>query len=229
MPSKESYFFDRCNQPMAEICEETNYFQQLPDEIKFPMLKFICEQSHEGPSVYGEYDAPPDRETVKSINGNGGYFLKKTTEAADIYLIWYNHQKNIYKFWGPTERAVRDAMNRIRGRIVKYVVHVNSAEKPTHHIDLAATPPPAPAKHEPLMRKPVEHKHEEVGRTMSLGHGLTLETMGNAYLDEEEFSPGPITRSYGCSPYQSKWSDQEEEEEDAPRTFGLSRSMSIAH
>jgi hypothetical protein len=190
------------------------------------MLKFICDQSHEGPSVYGEYDAPPDRETVQSINGNGGYFLKKTTEAADIYLIWYNRQKNIYKFWGPTERAVRDAMNRIRGRIVKYVVHVNSAEKPTRHNDLAATPPPAPAK--PLMRKPDEHKHEEVGRTMSLGHGLTLETMGNAYLDEEEeYFPGPIMRSYGCSPYQSKWSDQEEE--DAPQPVGLSRSMSIAH
>ncbi len=206
VPSKESYFFDRSNQPMAEICEETNYFQQLPDEIKFRMFRFICEQSHEGPSVYGEYDAPPNRETTDSINGKGGYFLQKTTEAADIYLIWHNHQKNIYKFWGPTERAVRDAMNRIRGRIVKYVVHVNSAEKPTRHIDLAGTPPPAPARDLPptLMRKPL-----------------------CVPAEEEEFYPGPIMRSNGCSPYQSKWSDQEEE--DVPQTIGLSRSMSIAH
>ena len=123
VPSKDSYFFDRCDQPMVEICEATNYFQLLPDEIKFPMLQFICEQSHEGPSVYGEYDAPLDWETVESINGKGGYFLKMTAEAANIYLIWHNRQKNIYKFWGPSERAVRDAMNRIRGRIVKYVVH----------------------------------------------------------------------------------------------------------
>jgi hypothetical protein len=123
VPSKESYYFDHCHQPMDEICEETNYFQYLPDDIKIPMLQFICEYSREGPSVYGEYDAPPDRKTVESINGKGGYFLKKTAESADIYLIWYNRQKNIYKFWGPTERAVRDAMNRIRGRIVKYVIH----------------------------------------------------------------------------------------------------------
>jgi hypothetical protein len=28
-------------------------------------------------------------------------------------------------FWGPSERTVRDAMNRLRGRIVKYVVHLD--------------------------------------------------------------------------------------------------------
>ena len=156
VPSKETYFFARCDQPMDEICEETNYFQQIPDDIKIPMLKFICEQSYQdGHSVYGEYDAPPDRETVEAINGKGGYFLKKTTEAADIYLIWYNRQKNIYKFWGPTQQAVKDAMNRIRGRIVKYVIHVRRQE-PSHHVrrqepakynvskqdDLASSPPP---------------------------------------------------------------------------------------
>jgi len=157
VPSKKTYLFDRSNQPMAEICEETNYFQQLPDDIKFRMFRFICEQSHEGPSVYGEYDAPPDRKTTDSINGKGGYFLQKTTEVAGIYLIWHNHEKNIYKFWGPTERAVRDAMNRIRGRIVKYVVHMqppahadveNPSQNPAKYNvskhDLAASPPPNP-------------------------------------------------------------------------------------
>ena len=149
VPSKETYFFARCDQPMDEICEETNYFQQIPDDIKIPMLKFICDQSYQdGPSVYGEYDAPPDRETVEAINGKGGYFLKKTTEAADIYLIWYNRQKNIYKFWGPTQQAVKDAMNRIRGRIVKYVIHLcptshsHSHHHSRKHNDLASSPPP---------------------------------------------------------------------------------------
>ena len=133
VPSKESYFFDRCEQPMVEICEATNSFQLLPDDFKFPMLTFICAHSHEGrPSVYGEYDAPPDWTIVESINGKGGYFLKKTAEVANIYLIWHHRQKNIYKFWGPSEREVRDAMNRIRGRIVKYVKYVVHGQTPAH-------------------------------------------------------------------------------------------------
>jgi hypothetical protein len=165
VPSKESYFLDRCDQPMEEICEETNYFQLIPDDIKIPMLKFICEHSRKNPSVYGEYDAPPDQKIVESINGQGGYFLKKTTEAADIYLIWHNQKKNVYKFWGASERTVRDAMNRLRGRIVKHVVHGQGqaharVEKPRqepakynvsakynasakYNDDIASSPPPS--------------------------------------------------------------------------------------
>ena len=204
------------------------------------MLKFICKEGLNGPGVYAEYVAPPNADTVHQINGSGGYFLKKTAEEATIYLIWYNRARGVYMFWGPTERAVRDAMNRIRGRIVKYVIHVNSAEKSSRHIDLAATPPPAPAKPapakpapaKPAPAKPAEYKHEEVSRTMSLGHGLTLETMGNAYLDEkkeEEIDEPPtLTRSDGyCLRPLKCWSDEDDEEENAPR--GLSRSMSIAH
>jgi len=75
--------------------------------------------------VYGDYAAPPNKQIVDQINGQGGYFLKMTAEAAGIYLIWYYQAKERYLFWGPTTRSVRDAMNRIRGRIVKYVVHLD--------------------------------------------------------------------------------------------------------
>ena len=227
VPSKETYHYSVCSHPIEEICLATNYLANIPEDFKHDMLKFICKEGVNGPGVYAEYVAPPNADTVHQINGSGGYFLKKTVEEATIYLIWYNRARGVYMFWGPTERAVRDAMNRIRGRIVKYVVHVNSAEKSSRHIDLAATPPP-----KPLMRKPAEYKHEEVGRTMSLGHGLTLETMGNAYLDEkkeEEIDEPPThTRSDGYCPRPLKcWSDEDDEEENAPRA--LSRSMSIAH
>ena len=124
VPSKESYFLERCNKPLEEICLATNYFQLISSDFKVAMLKFVCEHSLKGPSVYGEYAAPSDHETLNYINGKGGYFLKKTAEDANIYLIWHHRQKNIYKFWGATERGVRDAMNRLRGRIVKYVIHV---------------------------------------------------------------------------------------------------------
>jgi hypothetical protein len=164
VPSKKTYFFDRCNQPMAEICEETNYFELIPVDFKYAMFKFICDQSHVGPSVYGEYNAPPDREITNSINGKGGYFLKKTAEEANIYLIWHNREKNIYKFWGASEREVRYAMNRIRSRIVKYVIHVDQqshVDQQMHvgHVkvnrrepiqlskeNLASTPPPSSPK-----------------------------------------------------------------------------------
>jgi len=87
------------------------------------MLSEICRQK--GSSVYGQYDAPPNKHIVAQINGERGYFLKKTTAAANIYLIWYHPSKERYMFWGPSERTVRDAMNRIRGRIVKHVVHLD--------------------------------------------------------------------------------------------------------
>jgi hypothetical protein len=93
------------------------------------MLSEICRQK--GSSVYGHYDAPPNKHIVAQINGECGYFLKKTTAAANIYLIWYHPSKERYMFWGPTERSVRDAMNRIRGRIVKHVVHMDRQSERT--------------------------------------------------------------------------------------------------
>jgi hypothetical protein len=132
IPSKETYQYRDCSHPIEEICLVTNYLATIPDEFKHTMLKFICQEGLNGPGVYAEYSAPPNADTVHRINGSGGYFLKKTAEDANIYLIWYNRPRGVYMFWGALEREVRNAMNRIRGRIVKYVVHVNSAEKPTH-------------------------------------------------------------------------------------------------
>lgn len=151
IPSKETYQYRECSHPIEEICLATNYLANIPDDLKHTMLQFICQEGLNGPGVYAEYSAPPNADMVHSINGNGGYFLKKTTEEANIYLIWYNRTRGVYMFWGAIEREVRDAMNRIRGRIVKYVVHVNSVEKPTHqtyysrHNDIAGSPPPPPA------------------------------------------------------------------------------------
>ena len=169
IPSKETYQYRNCSHPIEEICLATNYLATIPDDFKHAMLKFICKEGLNGPGVYAEYRAPPNAETVHHINGSGGYFLKKTTEEANIYLIWYNRVRGVYMFWGALEREVRDAMNRIRGRIVKYVVHVNSAEKSTpqthhsRHSDIAGSPPPPPL-HPKLTLKstrPVEEKIEE--------------------------------------------------------------------
>ena len=123
VPEKSDYYYDNTSNPIEEICKYTDNLEKISPEIRYQMLAAICRQKSS--SVYGDFDAPPSKQIIAQINGQGGYFLKKTIEAANIYLIWYNDAKGRYMFWGPSERTVRDAMNRIRGRIVKYVVHLD--------------------------------------------------------------------------------------------------------
>ena len=123
VPEKSDYYYDESSNPIEEICKYTDNLEHIPAEIRYHMLSVICQQK--GSSVYGHYDAPQNKHLIVQINGQGGYFLKKTTAAANIYLIWYHSSKDRYMFWGPSEKTVRDAMNRLRGRIVKYVVHLD--------------------------------------------------------------------------------------------------------
>ena len=123
VPEKSDYYYDESSNPIEEICKYTDNLECIPPEMRYQMLSEICRQK--GSSVYGHYDAPPNKHIVAQINGERGYFLKKTTTAANIYLIWYHPSKERYMFWGPSERSVRDAMNRIRGRIVKHMVHLD--------------------------------------------------------------------------------------------------------
>lgn len=236
VPSKDTYFIDRCDNPMEEICISTNYFKQIPDEFKYAMFKFICDQSHKSPSVYGQYEAPPEREIVESINGRGGYFLKKTAEEANIYLIWFDRQKNIYKFWGASEREVRDAMNRIRSRIVKYVIHAPTPKVLTVKVDQAkvdqakvrhrepiqlskenlATTPPPPSPKASVYFKPI------VCETITaLKHWPTKENIVNP-LKDEDVCPPRIMRSISVAPCGFA------SDNDPPQPIGLCRSISIA-
>jgi hypothetical protein len=246
VPSKDTYFIDRCDNPMEEICISTNYFKQIPDEFKYAMFKFICDQSHKSPSVYGQYEAPPEREIVESINGRGGYFLKKTAEEANIYLIWFDRQKNIYKFWGASKHEVRDAMNRIRSRIVKYVIHVptptmltvkvehvkvehvkvdhakvdHSKVRHREPIQLSkenlATTPPPPSPKASVYFKPI------VCETITaLKHWPTKENIVNP-LKDEDVCPPRIMRSISVAPCGFA------SDNDPPQPFGLCRSISIA-
>ena len=145
IPSKESYKYRFSSHPIEEICDVTQYLALLPEEFKYDMLKFICQEGLKGPSIYCEYPAPPNDETVERINGKGGYFLKKTAEETNIYLVWYNRKRRVYMFWGALEKEVRDAMNRLRGRIVKHVIHIpNDNKKSQNQIADSPLPPPPP-------------------------------------------------------------------------------------
>jgi len=143
IPSKDEYRFRVCSHPIEEICDETQYLSLLPEEFKCDMLKFICQEGLKGPSVYGEYPAPPKSKTVEMINGKGGFFLKKTAEEANIYLVWYNRKRGVYMFWGSLKNEVRDAMNRICGRIVKHVIHIPNENNKFQNQIADSPPPPA--------------------------------------------------------------------------------------
>ena len=216
IPEKADYFYDKCYNPIEEICRVTDNLEQLSPNFRYSMLDLICKE--DASSTYGEYAAPACPATVEKINGSGGHFLKLTVEAASIYLIWYNRPKNIYMFWGPTEQKVRDAMNRIRGRIVKYTIHLKPHQQAQQHHqqerqhqqaqqqsvrpsrlidDLAASPPPPPTKEEeedddkmpPLM------KHNNYNIPPS-GMQRSISCAYEPEPDQEEEQPPGLQRSF---------------------------------
>ncbi len=157
IPSMESYSFHPCSHPIEEICVVTRQLTLLPEEFRTNMLKFICKEGLKGSSVYGEFHAPPNIEKVEIINGRGGYFLKKITLEANVYLIWYHRERGVYMFWGPTRKEVRDAKNRIRGRIAKYLLPTRDADlsltEKMCRPQIADSPPPPP------LERTMSYKH----------------------------------------------------------------------
>ena len=117
------YSLDECESPEDEIRRMTNRYAGFASDVKDRLFTRLDHRKHTT-SIYGRFNAPLSREMVEKINGSDEYFLKKTMEASDIDLIWYDSEYNKYRFWGPSKFKVVDAMNRIRSRIIKYVVHV---------------------------------------------------------------------------------------------------------
>jgi hypothetical protein len=93
----------------------TNYLANISDNYKYRMLRLICQRGKQDPGFYAEYPAPRN---VEEVNGRGYSFLKKTAEDSNIYLIWYNLPCHVYMLWGARECEVRDAIYRIRVRIM---------------------------------------------------------------------------------------------------------------
>jgi uncharacterized protein YneF (UPF0154 family) len=169
VPAKSDYYCDESTNPIEEICKYTDNLEWIPPELRYQMLSKICRQK--GSSVYGQYDAPPNKHIVAQINGERGYFLKKTTTAANIYLIWYHSSKERYMFWGPTERSVRDAMNRIRGRIVKYVVHLDRpSERAEEDVDEHDYVEPVPPTFDEQFGKFSQKRRDKASQIMMKNH-----------------------------------------------------------
>jgi len=122
IPAKP-YFTAPAPHLLEEICRLTEDLELLEPEYRRNMLQRIRGHAW-GTAVYGEYPAPPDVEAQKLIIGKGGYYFKITTQNTGIYLIWHNRLRNIFGFWAPDKDTLFLAMNLIRSRLVKIVVHV---------------------------------------------------------------------------------------------------------
>jgi hypothetical protein len=127
IPSKP-YSLNNTKNPIEQIYQVTNEFNSISKEMERQLLKRLSSRTQD--VVVGTFNAP-NKYISSQVNGNGGFFLKKTTTESDVYLIWYDMKDATYVFWGPTVYKVCDAMNRIRIRIIKYVQHIRTDESPS--------------------------------------------------------------------------------------------------
>ena len=104
--------------PIEEIYRLTKGFNSISKNTERYILSRICNRKK--PTLFGKYNAP-HKPIADKINGNGGYFLKKTTQEAQVDFIWHDIKNSEYLFWGSNVYKVSDAMNRIRIRIMKNV------------------------------------------------------------------------------------------------------------
>jgi hypothetical protein len=128
--------------PIETIYRLTHGFNSISKNTEQNILKRICYRKNS--TIFGKFKAP-SKHIADKINGEGGFFLKKTTDKSNTDLIWYDAKNEEYLFWGSSVYKVADAMSRIRSRIIKYVHGLNTGNAPTKSFTrntLASTPPP---------------------------------------------------------------------------------------
>lgn len=201
IPAKP-YFTAPAPHLLEEICRLTEDLELLEPEYRRDMLQRIRGHAW-GTAVYGEYPAPPDVEAQKLIIGKGGYYFKITTQNTGIYLIWHNRLRNIFGFWAPNKDTLFLAMNLIRSRLVKIVVHVlpEKRQAALYTVNMpvpvpmrmrfetpppaleSITPPPAPERTSP----PPITREASITRSVS-----SFRTGSMAYPGATSPSPEPI-------------------------------------
>ena len=212
IPAKP-YFTAPAPHLLEEICRLTEDLELLEPEYRRDMLQRIRGHAW-GTAVYGEYPAPPDVEAQKLIIGKGGYYFKITTQNTGIYLIWHNRLRNIFGFWAPDKDTLFLAMNLIRSRLVKIIVHVlpekrQAALYAVHlpvPLPICQTPPPAlePITPPPLIRSVSSFRTgsmlyptaEPISRSPSPEPSLRTESCRANYpfsRSPSSFESGPVT------------------------------------
>jgi len=125
IPTKPYYLVPTIR-PLEEICAVTYNLTFVSEEFRNTLFFRIGDRAW--PTTFGMFNAPTNIDAVKMIIGEDGYFLKLTTRACDLDIIWHDRKNNMFLFWGPCIYSVVQAMNQIRSRIIKYTVYVNPTQ-----------------------------------------------------------------------------------------------------
>jgi hypothetical protein len=153
IPAKPYYLVPTVR-PLEEICAVTYNLTFVSEEFRNTL--FFRVGNRPWPTTFGMFNAPTNINALKMVIGEDGYFLKLTTRACDVDMIWHDRQNNMFLFWGPSIYAVVQAMNQIRSRIIKYTIYVNPEQSSIQPVQepQEATAQPQEAYEEPAQVVP---------------------------------------------------------------------------
>ncbi len=114
------YLLRSTTHPIEEIGAHTDLFHNIPEPYREFLFRRLCDRA-KLETMYSDLPAPSDVEILKRIIGENGHYLKLTTSNCNADFIWHDREAKLFRFWAPKKYNLIQAMNIIRGRIIKYV------------------------------------------------------------------------------------------------------------
>jgi hypothetical protein len=169
----KAYLLRTTSHPIEEIGTYTNLFQQIPEPYREFLFRRLCDRARLE-TLYSDLPAPCDVEILKRIIGENGHYLKLTTANCNVDFIWHDREAKVFRFWAPKKYNLIQAMNIIRGRIIKHVGEFQPIyeETPEPFINLPPPPPP-PRAYRSDSPEPEDYRQPmPIQRSMSMTYDL---------------------------------------------------------
>jgi hypothetical protein len=123
------YVLRRTIHPIVDIGRFTEQLQLIPQPYREYLFHRLWVERANMETLCSELSAPSDVEILKRIIGDNGHYLKLTTQNCNVDFIWHDREANLFRFWAPKKYNLIQAMNIIRGRIIKYVAFQANQEQ----------------------------------------------------------------------------------------------------
>ena len=176
------YYLRETSSALDEIRRVTNNLQNVPEQFK--QLQIQLSLPGKANMVYGQFDAPANIAVIGRVNGEAGFFLKKTICETGIDFIWFHTELGQYLFWGSSKERVIDAMNKIRSRIIKYVKYFAANQQITKPKECLETPPP---RSESIYGCTTTYKQYDFTRSPSPSPDMMFRSIsGENYMDSDD-------------------------------------------
>lgn len=126
-PSWVDLSFVPAGQALSDITFITNNFKNVDNAYAQALWHMMRDLAwHRKWVTVGYIPAPPaaidlNREIIKQIIGQDGCYFKMTTENCGIDFIYYDQERELILFWGPSKFTVSNAMKIIRSRICRII------------------------------------------------------------------------------------------------------------